>query len=257
MKRRHTKRNLNYAPHLVTYLDIMGFRAMVADKSPNYISRVIRLVKEAFEPDSQLKKKFEENYVNFSDLIVHAIPLNSRANIEHRSGMVFSRVVEIVHGQARLINDGIVIRGALSFGGMEKSYNVLFGPALISAYDLEQHAARVPRIVVDPALLKEFKDNPLLRLRHYEHDAEYVSKFLRKDADGFDFVDYLGGLVHEVESADYLDFMRRHKSLVEERLLEFKSNGAILAKYTWMKNYHNEIVNERIDESLHQELVIG
>jgi hypothetical protein len=257
MKRAHTKRNLIYAPHLVTYIDIMGFRDMVADKSPNDISKVIRLVKEAFEPDKDLKKTYEESYVNFSDLIVHTIPLKSKANIQHRDGLVFGRILDIVHGQAKLIDDGIVLRGALTIGGMEKSYNVLFGPALISAYDLERKSARFPRIVVDTALLQEFKANPLLQLTDYEHDAEYVWKYLRKGRDGLTFVDYLGGLMHEVDSADYMDFLRRHKSLVERRLVEFKSNTSVFAKYTWLKEYHNEIVRERISEPVRLTLIIG
>jgi len=257
MKRTHIKRNLNYAPHLVTYIDIMGFRAMVADKSPNYISKVVRLVKEAFEPDKELKKTYEESYVNFSDLIVHTIPLKSRANIKHRDGLVFGRILNIVHGQSKLIDDGIVVRGALTIGGMEKSYNVLFGPALISAYDLERESARFPRIVVDPTLLLEFKTNPLLQLTSYEHDAEYVWKYLRKDAEGFTFVDYLGGLVHEIDPADYIDFLRRHKSFVERNLLEFKSTTSVFAKYAWLKDYHNAIVRERISEPVRRTLVIG
>jgi hypothetical protein len=256
MKRAHTKRNLIYAPHLVTYIDIMGFRDMVADKSPNYISKVIRLVKEAFEPDKRLKKTYEESYVNFSDLIVHTIPLKSKANIQHRSGLVFYRILDIVHGQAKLIDDGIVVRGALTVGGMEKSYNVLFGPALISAYDLERKSARFPLIVVDPTLLREFKINPLLQLTNYEHDAEYVWQYLRKDAEGFTFVDYLGGLVHEIDPADYIDFLRRHKSFVEHSLLEFKSNAPVFAKYKWLKDYHNEIVHERIAEPVRRTLII-
>lgn len=257
MKPNIKKRNLAYKPHLVTYIDIMGFRTMVKEKPPNHISRVIRLVKEAFEPDAKSKTEFDEHYVNFSDLIVHTVPLNSQVNIRNRVGSLFSRILAIVHGQASLIDEGILVRGALVLGGMEKSYNVLFGPALIDAYDLEQHSASVSRVVVTPELLNDFKTEPLLHLIDHKHDAEYVRKLLRTDSDSVVFVDYLGGLANEVQPSAYLSFLRRHKSLVEEGLLRFAKNQKVLAKYIWLKNYHDGIVSECVEKRFQQELFVG
>jgi hypothetical protein len=35
-----------YEPHLITCIDILGFRELVAKKSPNFISHAIRRVQE-------------------------------------------------------------------------------------------------------------------------------------------------------------------------------------------------------------------
>ena len=49
---------------------------------------------------------------------------------------------------------------------------VLFGPALIAAYDLESSHANYPRIVVDPAALSAFREDPKLRAEHHSLEDE-------------------------------------------------------------------------------------
>src|SRR5437899_10046780 len=156
-------RNLAYSPHLVTYLDILGFRNLLYTKHPNFISRSIRRVLETTRPDKLTKEENEENYVVFSDLIVHTVPINSRANTTFPTGLVYSEILGLAHAQAELIDDGLVIRGAITAGEIERSYNVVFGRGLISAYELEDKKALFPRIIIDDALLRAMKTNRLLR----------------------------------------------------------------------------------------------
>jgi hypothetical protein len=234
------KRTLKYEVHLVTYLDILGFRDLVAEASPNFISRAIRLILEATEPDSTSKRNFKENYVNFSDLIVHTVPVYSRMNQKHRVGLVFDRVHSLFHAQSKLIQEGLLIRGALTLGGMERSYGALFGPGLILAYDLERQEAKFPRIILDPALLREFETNPILRRHKYPEEMEYLSSFITEDSDGFTFIDYLKGMQTELDTSEFIEFLECHKALVEKGLTEFgDKNKSVLAKYEWLQKYHN------------------
>jgi hypothetical protein len=236
---KHKKRNLKYEVHLVTYLDILGFRDLIAESSPNFISRAIRLVLEATEPDTTSKKNFKENYVNFSDLIVHTVPIYSKMNEKHRAGLVFDRVCSLFHAQSKLIQEGLLIRGALTMGGMERSYGALFGPGLILAYDLERQQAKFPRIILDPVLLRELETNPVLRRHKYQEEMAYLSSFLTKDDDGFTFIDYLKGMQTELDTNEFLEFLERHKVLVEKGLAEFSDTNSVLEKYEWLKKYHN------------------
>jgi hypothetical protein len=107
-------------------------------------------------------------------------------------------IIHLVHAQVALLGEGFLIRGALILGEIERSYGVLFGPGLISAYELEREQAQFPRIVVDPKLIEAVKTNPLLRSHDYEEEMEYISRFIKRDDDGAIFIDYLGGMQDEV-----------------------------------------------------------
>jgi hypothetical protein len=131
------KRYLRYLPHLVTYIDILGFRELVEQKSPNFISWAIRQVQQITVPNAHTNKHKNENYVNFSDLIVHTIPLGQR-NQDGAEEILLGEIKYIAMVQAVLIEKGLLLRGAITIGEIERSYGVLFGPGLISAYELER-----------------------------------------------------------------------------------------------------------------------
>lgn len=156
------KRDLRYSPHLITYIDIMGFRELVKERSPNFISRAIRQVIEATEPDGKVRKANQENYIKFSDLIVHTVPILSPANRKYREGIVFREIYGLAAAQAILVGEGLLIRGALTLGMLERSYGVLFGPGIITAYELEREQAQFPRIVVSSDLIEALKVEPAL-----------------------------------------------------------------------------------------------
>lgn len=251
-------RNLSYTPHLVTYVDILGFRELVHKQHPNFISRIIRRVIETTKPDEVDKKENEENYVNFSDLIVHTVPINSRSNVTYPSGVVYSEILGLVHAQAELIDEGLLIRGAVTIGDIERSYRVIFGPGLISAYDLEQKSARFPRIIVDAALLRATKKNRLLRFHDKPKDEmKYISALVQKDDDGVAFIDYLGGMQDEFREPDhYVSFLDNHKKLISKGLSDFAGNRKILRKYRWLRKYHNRVIRKRLKPKLHRQYCV-
>ncbi|HKO63492.1 MAG TPA: hypothetical protein VJV03_20170, partial [Pyrinomonadaceae bacterium] len=48
-----------------------------------------------------------------------------------------------------LLKRGILCRGGIARGRMYHADGILFGEALVRAYDLERHVAKMPRIVID------------------------------------------------------------------------------------------------------------
>jgi hypothetical protein len=251
------KRNLEYSPHLISYIDILGFRELVAEKSPNFISKAIRRVIETTAPDAQVMKKNHENYINFSDLIVHTVPIFSSANKKFPDGLVFWEINHLALAQISLIDEGLLLRGAVTIGMLERTYGVLFGPGIISAYELEREQAQFPRIVVDSDLIKAVKTNPLLRAHPYEEEMKYISKFIKMDDDGVSFIDYLGGMQDEVrEPEDYFGVLETHKEFVEKNIAKFKENRRVLSKYLWLKKYHNAVVQARLKPDVHEDLLV-
>src|SRR5260370_41731921 len=138
-----------YSLHLLTSLDILGSREFSKRKPAGAISRMIRLVKEAAAPNLEDKKELRQGFEHFSDLVIITTPVDSPENVAFPIGLVFAELLKLAIAQVRLIDQGILVRGALTVGNLVRSYNVGYGPALIRAYQLEQHHALFPRIIAD------------------------------------------------------------------------------------------------------------
>jgi hypothetical protein len=132
----------------------------------------------------------------------------------------------------------------------------LFGPGIISAYELEQKA-KFPRIVLAPYLLQVLKTNPLLRHHEYRLEMKEISRLIKKDAAGTVFIDYLGSMAGEGRKPeDYPDFLRIHKRFVENNLTKYEDCKSVLRKYLWLRKYHNAVVRTRIRRKYRADLLI-
>lgn len=229
-----------YSPHLVTYLDILGFRNLIEQKSPKFISGVIQLWKHETTPRKD-DRHYGEDYKRFSDLIVGTCPVNSKVNAQHRPGLVFVELYRVMFAQVRMIEGGILLRGAVTVGDLVKNNREIYGPALIRAYELESQVAVVPRIVVDDRLLTEMRGNPLLRRHSFKEEMEYLSPLLRKDEEHITFVDYLNGVLPEDPDGAPI-FLKKHKDLIERGLWDFRNDTRIRKKFRWLQRYHNSYV---------------
>jgi len=128
-----------------------------------------------------------------------------------------------------------------------KSYNLLYGPALVEAYRLENRSAVFPRIVVDPHILEEVRVNKFIR--HPDHDGtmelEHINDLLKQDQNGILFVDYLRTIKEECrETADYLNFLHVHRGLILNGLARYRMEDKIYQKYLWLKEYHKNTVKQ-------------
>ncbi len=238
------KRHLIYSPHLITYIDILGFRELVEKKDPNFISKAIREVLEVTRPSVHTQKFKKENYVNFSDLIVHTVPFVDNSDKWKAYEILVSRVKYIALVQTVLIERGLLLRGAITVGNMERTYGVLFGPGLISAYELERDQALFPRIIVDPGLLETLEENQLFDMMNRRQLMRQLSKCLKRDDDGLVFVDYLGFMGHVLgnDRGAFLNLVAKHKKLIDRNLRRFARNKKVLSKYLWLRKYHNAVI---------------
>jgi hypothetical protein len=231
----------------VTYIDVLGFRELVKNKSAGDISQIIRRLKEVTLPNKEVGEMYEETHQTFSDLIVHTVPIDSSVNKSARLGLVYLQILKLVHAQSELIGDGVIVRGAVTVGNLVKSYNVLYGPALIRAYDLEREYARSPRIILDPHLFDMIRQNPLLRAHDFESEALELNQLLKRDDSGLQFIDYLGAIESELDDPeDYPDLLFSHKELIEKGLEDHQSNLGVLSKFFWLRHYHNTVVKDRL-----------
>jgi hypothetical protein len=131
--------------------------------------------------------------------------------------------IELIH------REHILVRGGMASGPLVKSWGLVYGSALVKAYELETEA-RNPRIIIDPALVELMNGEAGgFGMRHLvasDHKHSYVD-YLRYCWEYFK------------DSDDLLEFLALHKRVIEDGLSEFSSEAGIRSKYRWLKRYHN------------------
>lgn len=234
---------------IVSFVDILGFADEVRKaKSNEELENLKNKVKQLREHFG-INRIEKENGVDvltlsFSDCIIRARGFSYAP--------LFSEILSYVHAIGEIMWNGHLVRGGITHGSFfyDDDENTLISPAFIRAYQLESKAANSPRVIVDPATLKEFqKRKDWYKDTHdYETEAEYVYGMLRLDKDGYYFVDYLKAMMTELDHPpqQYPQFLRRHKMVIEKGY-QATNDESIKSKYVWLAQYHNQVISEHVD----------
>jgi len=249
-----------YRQGIVTFLDLLGFRDLLQNRSPAELSELLGLFRSTGNPKKAVPHdEFDDmfEYAALSDCFFRTAETSHTTNREHPTGHLFHELMAIIFVQCRLLQEGHLIRGAVTYGeycAERDDYgSALFGPAIAKAYELESKYARYPRVVVDPHLIEQFWHSDLLKNVIHDHKFEwneYLSTLLRQDDNGVWFIDYLRGISgnFDDEPEGTVSFYLKHKQLVEERLKEWVASNkagpdSISEKLLWLLQYHNSVMN--------------
>jgi hypothetical protein len=172
-------RKVNYVRSVLCYLDILGFRNLIEEKSAGEISRILGLLSESVKPDTDLLFNAKPLFTKFSDTVIRSVPIDVR-----RPYALISELRSVLLAQVRLIQEGICIRGAITIGDVVQSWNIVYGPAVVKAYTLET-GVFPPIIRVD----REAIDEVMPHLER-EHLGEALAALLAMDK-GTTYLDYL------------------------------------------------------------------
>jgi hypothetical protein len=195
--------------------------------------RIIGPEKAATETDAWHVKAFTDN-------IVIGYPVHPREpDAEAELG---SLLLAIRDYQLEMTVRGFFLRGGVSIGELYMDDEIVFGDALIEAYETEQTAARDPRIVVSKSAQAHVRQH----FGFYGHPADSPhNEVLLKDVDGQLFVNYLGAAYDEEPELPDWSKILQHQRAVEASLDKFKENPPIWSKYAWVANYHNFLCQEQ------------
>ena len=173
---------MNYEDRVLCFVDILGFRSEIQqtfDKQGQDVASRIKNLADAFLFIHELLDidKPDENrgraVTQFSDSIVISFPIKERSE-------VFWTLNELLGVQVSLIWRGMLSRGAVVEGKVLHTDKMIFGPALVEAYDLESKAALFPRIILGDSLLEVAKRAHGL---HHgpEHEVASIKTMLQRD----------------------------------------------------------------------------
>lgn len=239
-----------YEKAILTHVDIMGFGGLIeASKNDSTkvsgIAKTLQTIKTQMAEGGRQKRhgkpsaRFDS--LNFSDLTVRVSYVdNDDALLECLDWELFYLATK----QCELALEGILIRGGISFGAIYVESNaipdqrverIIFGPALVRAYELESKLAIFPRIAIDSDLMSKVHAAP----------GKIPTTYIRRGDDGIHFVDYLRGTCDTLgyTAQDVDETLERHKSITMSKLKELSQLGEIIRqKALWLALYHNATI---------------
>ncbi len=214
-------------------MDVLGVRHMTrgraATQNLRELSSAVTVWRHVLREDSPWPAAF------FSDTLVLADPVKRGESAE---AAVTGLAAQAGWLQLELVRRGFFVRGALTLGGFHIYGGLIFGPALVEAYELEQRAVQ-PRVVLGEKA-EECLRATVSRLRR----SERLGQPLLRDYDGHAFVDYLALALESPE--DPTEVLRAHRDKILERLREHRGERDTWEKYRWAAEYHNQVVGERM-----------
>lgn len=218
-------------PHIVAFIDILGATNAIlkqADESLEVIHKIYESAVTAFPMFQEIGLERPKVKI-FSDNIVVALPYDaSRRKTDALLGVVAMSVLL----QAIFLTRGWLTRGGIASGDFFMDDVMVWGIALVHAYELESRVAYFPRVVVAPSLVEEYNQE-----RDIQHAKKIIDRFLGRDADGMIRLEILPKMPIDSNSAIFKIF---DKGLFEKRLVEHHGDTKVCQKWRWMANHVEE-----------------
>lgn len=208
---------IKYQNNIVAFLDVLGFSNLVFSSNTKSIEEYFEYIQADFKNQSV---KHDFKYLLISDSIVISCDnteLNFRSLVK-----ILSRI------QSKLLSKQILIRGGISYGDLyiNKTKNIVVGPALINAYNLEKRAV-YPRIIIDRKFINYFEEGTEYFINKFSNWL--IPDTINSTSDGFLFINYFRFLV------TYNTFFKNDRSSQILQLIKdnYYSNTHFI-KYDWL-----------------------
>lgn len=217
----------------------------MAEDGASRLTSLSKLVKRYLYKYVDRYDDIEQKFCLYGKEALRIVPIDNALNRLVPLGLVFHEVLNLVHAQANLSQESIYLAGVLTDGDVLDDPQVVIGPGIAKAQSMTTAWARVPRIVVDPRLLRRLDEEPLLRKDTHtaEQELRFIQKLIKRGHDGLYFVNYLECMETECDDVEeYGNFLKNHRDRLVEQLENSRSQGDRILQLGWIRRYHNDII---------------
>ncbi|KQT60578.1 MULTISPECIES: hypothetical protein [unclassified Aureimonas] len=238
-----------YQDRVVGFVDILGFADLVrrADKDPGLRDDIaealgkVRRVASPGEGESDLRAQ------NFSDSLI--------LSAADTPNGLWHLLLSIDALAWNLLQLGVLIRGAVTIGGMRHETDLVFGVGVNEAARLESTVAKMPRIILG-ARAFDAADRYANRSEVW---SAYRNSRLLRDRDGVWYLNYLndiacfnhqGGSNSDILQHPLCEVGKQIQSIMQSKLDRTLDQPEIYAKVEWFARYWNEVVAKHPDPAI-------
>lgn len=242
--------NNQYENRLVAYLDILGFKEIVSHfhDDPKRFEWTLNILK-AIKAKKQMVYGYPEDlnvqmeFTAFSDTIV----LSSRIPEDPINTALF----QVAFICSLLLRAELFARGAIVEGHLYHKQDIVVGQGIIDADIQEKKKAIFPRVIISEGIAEKYNEEikvPELK----EKISTWSNTLIRKDTDGFHFIDTLHSIPNTIFKNEFIPFLESTKKIIITRMQENRNNETVFRKYEWFKNYFNETIAEHPEYKINQ-----
>jgi len=221
--------------YIVAYIDLLGVAPRMKKSAVNQmesLNKLYNLYKGLIDvADEEKGIKIYENikFRIFSDNIIIAKELSSDKQERERDILsLFFCVSSFAHSA---IGDGVgwLLRGGITIGDFFINDVIVWGSALLRAYELESTIANYPRIVIDTSVISEFDS------------YKKPPYFIMTDVDGVSYLNYMNTwhFAGEIVKNGF------EKMKAEARNSDGSYPDKVLQKLVWHMNYINRELDKK------------
>lgn len=215
--------------YIVAYLDILGATNRIRenkaaqDASLNLLCNLYKQI-QYLASENGIKKFKDIKFKVFSDNIIIAKKVNDDINND-----VLSLLSCVSNFLCSSVGDSVgwLVRGGVTIGDFYIDDMVVWGSALVRAYELEDKIAVYPRVILDDNVLEIIT----------KIDADYV----RRDTDGQCFLNYMTIWSYAGEFVQAAFEQMKTEAINKDG----KYPDKIRQKLWWHMNYMNQALDEK------------
>lgn len=256
---------MGYEKALVIFIDILGSQERQDFDELYKINSKFHNELESNQSMDMKHTVYERYITSFSDCAYIIYHYKNDVGVERKDdGKLFNvalanteRVIQA------FLYEGFICRGGISYGDVyfERNRNILFGPAVNVAYQLESGVAVYPRIIVDQYVAREILalddnlDNKSDNLNNLPDELRQKiiglkSRLILQDDDGQYYFNYLDSVSKGINYDYSQELINRNLKLCDnqmnyyhQRILdavckdEIEKYNKIIKKYVWLKDY--------------------
>jgi hypothetical protein len=242
--------NNQYENRLVAFIDMLGFKERVShfQDDPKLFEWTLNILK-AIKAQKQMVYGCPEDlnikmeFTAFSDSIV----LSSRIPEDPINTALF----QVAFICSLLLRAGLFARGAIVENYLYHKENIIVGQGIIDAHKQEEEKAIFPRVIISENIVAKYNEEiQISELK--EKISTWSNTLIRKDSDGFHFIDTLHSIPSIIFKNEFIPFLESTKNIIITRIQENRNNEPVLKKYEWFKNYFNATITEHPEYKINQ-----
>lgn len=135
---------MKYEEKIVAFIDILGFKNLVNEETN------IETVEATLRMPYNFRKDDMAKQLKITGVMMTSISDSIVFSIKRKEKNAMNKIMRIVSAfaQTLLLKNGLLLRGGIVVGKIYHDNEIVFGPGLVKAYELESQIAIFPRIVM-------------------------------------------------------------------------------------------------------------
>ena len=226
-----------YIDRYCAFIDILGFRELVRSlaNEGSRFEKLRTLLSKIHSPANPATKSWDIGFraQSISDAVAIST-LVSETGLIHLFIAVENLAVD-------LLKEGYLIRGALVKGKLYQDDKMVFGEALVRAFELEKSVVRFPRVMITQDVMQDIEQISDRKLVYELH--------ILQAADGPHYLHVLRKIESDVarlqmeninlppEKQHSLDEFAKLQAVIQQRLNEATDNPRYFEKVQWFARY--------------------